>query len=97
MPSILLGKIQMLVMQHHMPWQKQHGPNVKQSLLVIHKHKTSIIHHRETSNLSQDVGYLFVYYEKAVLLLIRPRTFDLLVRISADSSKMDPTKIKNAT
>ncbi len=26
---------------------------------------------------------------------IKPRTFDLLVRISADSSKMDPTKIKN--
>ena len=25
---------------------------------------------------------------------LRPRTFDLLVRFSADGSKMDPTKIK---
>ncbi len=29
-----------------------------------------------------------------LLNLLRPRTFDLLLRISADSSKMDPTKIK---
>ncbi len=36
-----------------------------------------------------------VRLQKKLYYSVRPRTFDLLVRISADSSKMDSTKIKN--
>ncbi len=75
--------------------------------LMVHIRKTLPIYYLKVTKTKKnanptlhlrDINRLIVSLRHAnlnAIYFIRPRTFDLLVRFSADSSKMDPTKIKN--